>query len=240
MSTVLTSFRKARSVCIILIILSTIYFVTLNRDRCSDSRCSVQEKRYVSPLCNCSKSIPVLNEDALNGSRFRWCSIESDLRGHHQRVVTYSIYGNASNPVMFYRYYSFMKEISLNVEKQYPGWVIRFYHNFNETDHLAFTSLCDIYCRFAHVDLCSINDLERQIGNSTWPFDPALLRRLNKRIYRFLVMLDPQVDVFISRDADSLIIPREVDAVHQWLQSNYTFHLMRDHPAHLGIMLAGK
>jgi hypothetical protein len=236
----LRSCRDLRPVCIILITLGAFYFVHLNRDKCSDSRCSVEDKPYVSPLCNCSKTIPVVNADALDNNRFRWCSIESDLRGHHQRVVTYSIYGNASDPVMFYRYYSLMKQISLNVEKQYPGWVIRFYHNFNETDHLAYTSLCDIYCRFDHVDLCSINDLERQIGNSTWPLDPALLRRLNKRMYRFLVMLDPQVDVFLSRDADSLIIPREVDAVHQWLRSNYTFHLMRDHPAHLGIMLAGK
>ena len=236
----LRSCRDNRLICIVLITLGAFYFVHLNRDKCSDSRCSVQEKRYVSPLCNCSKSIPVLNEDALNGSRFRWCSIDSDLRGHHQRVVTYAIYGNASNTEIFRRFHSLLTNLSLSVEKEYPGWVIRFYHNFNETDHLAFTSLCDIYCRFAHVDLCSINDLERQIGNSTWPVDPALLRVLNKRMYRFLVMLDPQVDVFISRDADSLILKREVDAVHQWLQSNYTFHLMRDHPAHRSIILAGK
>ena len=59
------------------------------------------------------------------------------------------------------------------------------------------------------------------------------------RMYRYLVMLDPLVDTFISRDVDSIIWRREVDAVNQWLESNYTFHLMRDHATHGSIMLAG-
>lgn len=59
-----------------------------------------------------------------------------------------------------------------------------------------------------------------RIGNSTTPIDPALIRGLNPRMYRYLVMLDPNVDMFISRDVDSLIFPREVDAVKQWLPSN--------------------
>jgi hypothetical protein len=67
----------------------------------------------------------------------------------------------------------------------------------------------------------------------------ALIQRLNPRMWRFLVMLDPLVDRFMSRDIDSDIIPREVAAVSQWLQSNFTFHVMRDHPSHGGFMLAG-
>ena len=43
----------------------------------------------------------------------------------------------------------------------------------------------------------------------------------------------------INRDIDSEIIDREVAAVQQWLNSNWTFHVMRDHPSHGGFMLAG-
>jgi hypothetical protein len=70
--------------------------------------------------------------------------------------------------------------------------------------------------------------------------DPTLLTGLNPRMFRYLVMLDTNVDVFISRDVDSLIWPREVDAVEEWLRSNYSFHVMRDHMNHGSVILAGK
>jgi hypothetical protein len=47
-----------------------------------------------------------------------------------------------------------------------------------------------------------------------------------------LPMLDELVDTLMSRDSDSAIYQREVDAVAEWLASNKTFHLMRDHPQH--------
>jgi hypothetical protein len=45
----------------------------------------------------------------------------------------------------------------------------------------------------------------------------------------------------MSRDSDSKIVSREKDAVLEWLASNRTFHLMRDHPAHclFGTILGG-
>jgi hypothetical protein len=54
-----------------------------------------------------------------------------------------------------------------------------------------------------------------------------------------LPVLDGLVDTFMSRDADSVILPRERDAVVQWLASNQSFHMMRDHPAHCIFMLGG-
>lgn len=59
-------------------------------------------------------------------------------------------------------------------------------------------------------------------------------------MFRYLVAFNPDVDLFISRDADSMIRQREVDAVEQWLQSNHvTFHVMRDNIGHDAFMLAG-
>ena len=56
--------------------------------------------------------------------------------------------------------------------------------------------------------------------------------------WRFFPMLDPQVSHMVSRDLDSLINKREAAAVQEWLDSDKSFHFMRDHPAH-GIEILG-
>ncbi|XP_064099258.1 uncharacterized protein LOC135210304 [Macrobrachium nipponense] len=60
------------------------------------------------------------------------------------------------------------------------------------------------------------------------------------KMWRFLVMGDPLVSEFLVRDVDSSILEREVAAVEQWLyNSTALLHVMRDHPSHNGVMLAG-
>lgn len=103
----------------------------------------------------------------------------------------------------------------------------------------AYDQLCQIYCQFDHVDFCSVPLLIERIGNNTTPVDPASLQRLHPRMFRYLVLFDPNADVFISRNVDSLIWRKEVDAVEEWLRSNYTFHVMRDHTNHQSAILAG-
>ena len=51
-------------------------------------------------------------------------------------------------------------------------------------------------------------------------------------VWRFLPLLDPRVDVMVSRDLDSRLGSREVAAVTQWLEQDTSlpFHVMRDHP----------
>ncbi|EFX82274.1 hypothetical protein DAPPUDRAFT_316979 [Daphnia pulex] len=73
-----------------------------------------------------------------------------------------------------------------------------------------------------HIDLCNVTEIieERQLADifaMTW---------------RWLPLLDDMVDVLMSRDTDSPVFARESDAVAEWLASNQTFHIMRDHPAH--------
>ena len=58
-------------------------------------------------------------------------------------------------------------------------------------------------------------------------------------LWRFLPTLDPQVDVFISRDLDSIVKSREMEAEDEWLQSGKSLHVMRDHPEHDVPMLGG-
>ena len=196
------------------------------------------------PLCDCQKEIPSADEStrSTDPQAFQWCSLESSIRGKHQKVIAYTLYGDLLNASIAKRYYSLMENISMTAKEYYPGWVIRIYHNIEDKDTVAHHHLCEIYCRFQDVDLCSLPLLIERIGklnHTVQSIDPALLSNLNPRMYRFLVMLDRNVDVFISRDIDSLIWAREVDAVNEWLQSGYTFHVMRDHIYHYAIILAG-
>ena len=56
--------------------------------------------------------------------------------------------------------------------------------------------------------------------------------------WRFFV-IDDDVDFFLMRDADSIVTVREKVAVDEWLASGRHFHLMRDHPVHSELILAG-
>ena len=57
-------------------------------------------------------------------------------------------------------------------------------------------------------------------------------------VWRFFPTLDTQVELFMSRDLDSPIKPREVEAVDEWVKSEKALHVMRDHPAH-GVPILG-
>jgi protein O-GlcNAc transferase len=57
--------------------------------------------------------------------------------------------------------------------------------------------------------------------------------------WRFEAAYDESVQVSIFRDTDSRLSVREEYAVDEWLRSDKTFHIMRDHPFHGFHMLGG-
>lgn len=57
--------------------------------------------------------------------------------------------------------------------------------------------------------------------------------------WRFETSYDLEVDVSIFRDTDSRLSLREKYAVDEWLSSDKTFHIMRDHPYHMFPILGG-
>ena len=204
---------------------------------------------YISSICNCGKKLAFgddANTTLLDNptSSFDWCSSDTSVRGAHQKVISYSLFGKAENASVFKRYFSLLANLSMTAEKSYPGWVLRIYHDieYNPTGPKrdAYYSMCDVYCKHQNVDLCNVPLMAERLGNSTSPIDPAQIRGLNPKMTRFLPLIDPNVDLYISRDVDSLIWQREVDAVDAWLRSNYTFHIMRDNLYHGSIMLAGE
>jgi hypothetical protein len=57
--------------------------------------------------------------------------------------------------------------------------------------------------------------------------------------WRFKTCYDDSVDISIFRDTDSRLNIREKAAVDEWLLSDKTFHIMRDHPFHGYPLLGG-
>jgi hypothetical protein len=57
--------------------------------------------------------------------------------------------------------------------------------------------------------------------------------------WRFLVEDDPSVDLYLIRDADSVVNIKERWAVADWLGSGKAFHVMRDSSQHSELILAG-
>ncbi|XP_046632183.1 uncharacterized protein LOC124311857 [Daphnia pulicaria] len=150
------------------------------------------------------------------------CSMAADHRGFHQNVIGYSIYGDFSDSNFYGQYLSVFSETLRTIPIRYPGWVVRIYHNITMENVESWTILNNILDLGHHIDLC----------NATQIIKNRELSDIFAMTWRWLPLLDDMVDSFMSRDTDSLIIHREVDAVHEWLASNTTFHIMRDHPYH--------
>ena len=65
------------------------------------------------------------------------------------------------------------------------------------------------------------------------------LANLHGGFWRFAVANDPTVERFIIRDADGRLNDRDATAVQAWVNSNQSFHVMRDHIYHTDLILAG-
>jgi hypothetical protein len=70
-------------------------------------------------------------------------------------------------------------------------------------------------------------------------FRKGRIQRTKPLMWRFEPIDDPEVEIMISRDADSRIYLREKLAVDEWLESGKLFHIMRDHPYHSYQVQAG-
>ena len=124
----------------------------------------------------------------------------------------------------------------LNEAISTSDWQIRVYHDITVNQVQEHKSICDMYCNNDNVDLCDVNVMretwedDRKRTNQLHPI--TNFQKLNRMVWRNLPLLDDQADNLMVRDLDSEINMREVAAVQQWRQSNYTFHVMRDHQHH--------
>lgn len=100
----------------------------------------------------------------------------------------------------------------------YPDWICRFYVGTNTPKDIV-----DKLRSFENVEIVDMG-IE---GNWTGMF------------WRFSAAADKDVDVMLSRDTDSRLTLREKYAVDEWLDSEFDFHIMRDHPYHSTEILGG-
>eukprot|EP00095_Tigriopus_kingsejongensis_P005425 maker-scaffold576_size132709-snap-gene-0.17 protein:Tk05425 transcript:maker-scaffold576_size132709-snap-gene-0.17-mRNA-1 annotation:"hypothetical protein DAPPUDRAFT_96285" len=158
------------------------------------------------------------------------CDTSTWIRGPHQNVIGFSYFEhpNKAAKAQSRKYLQGIQDNLELIQKYYPGYVMRLYHNLSPESPVM-ESLCHLTCHEPMLDLCDISQNPR-LGNATV---------LYATLWRFLPVLDVQVDTFFSRDLDSRVNPREVAAVQQFLDSRKAFHVMRDHPAHSTYIMAG-
>lgn len=69
--------------------------------------------------------------------------------------------------------------------------------------------------------------------------DDLDIPKVHGALWRFLVHDREGVNRYIVRDADSLVFLREKEAVDEWIESGKSLHIMRDHPLHNHLIMAG-
>lgn len=107
----------------------------------------------------------------------------------------------------------------------FPGWTLRFYASASDgrrTPESIVKRLVEL-------------GAEVIIDGGSWS-------RLAPMLWRFAVVEDPGVDLFIVRDADSRLTPRDAAVVGDWLAQDpdkSVFHCIRDHPSHSNYPVSG-
>lgn len=134
-----------------------------------------------------------------------------------KNVVAYSLWGDK---LMYWT--GALKNIE-KVKEYFPGWICRFYIDRNCNPDLINTIKGD------NVEVILVDS----VGHNTNSYSHYGM------FWRFSASEDPDVDIFLSRDCDSRITEREVNAINDWLSSDKDFHIMRDHPYHQVPILGG-
>lgn len=182
--------------------------------------------RFHDMMCSCLGRLGRLDEARQHGTealrlkdestpvlpprQFKLAGVELDKPG--QQVIAFSLFGSD------HRYVLGAVNNAVVARYLYPGWTARFY-----------------------VDESLPDDVRRVLTQNgaqvaTVTGLPAAEYGL---FWRFLVEDDPNVGVYVVRDADSVMTMKERSAVAAWLRSGRAFHVMRDHVQHSELILAG-
>lgn len=128
------------------------------------------------------------------------------------KVISYSLYNKRQKDVL---------NAVINcmlAEKVYPGWICRFY-----IDNTIPPEIEKVLLTFSNVEIIKMEDHK---GSEAM-------------LWRFFPCSDDNVEVMISRDADSWLNEREKVCVDEWLTSDKSFHIIRDHCYHSQKMMGG-
>lgn len=147
------------------------------------------------------------------------------IRGPRQNILSYSLFGTERS----HFYYSKLVNISQQIKQLYSNqWLARIYHD----DSINKSIICDIECAtdpttgnyLNNVEFCHVGHLRKSLLRRDARYNASYI---HPRMWRWLPLGDRFVSNFASRDVDSFILKREVDAVSEWLKSNKSGHVMR-------------
>ncbi|CAF1015993.1 unnamed protein product [Rotaria sordida] len=184
---------------------------------------------YRRQTCSCTRPILAYKSNLIiiDETSSSLCSQYSTFRGFHQRIIAISMYGPKENALFGFNVsLNFLYDLIDDMKKIYPGWILRIYHDTSIKEDI----ICPIECAHNNVDFCNTSSLSN-LGSVNDYIPP--------KIWRFLPAGDLLVDIMGSRDLDSPLSQRELDAVNEWLSTDKAWHAMRDHPFHGVPMLGG-
>jgi len=125
-----------------------------------------------------------------------------------KKIITFSLWGD--NPKYTH---GAIRNADLAMDI-YPGWICRYYTGKSVPQHII-----------DELRLRTNTEIIEMDEDGDW----------NSMFWRFYA-IDDDIDVMLSRDADSRLTIRERLCVDEFLLSDRQFHSMIDHPFHNGIM----
>lgn len=142
--------------------------------------------------------------------------VQDFLRGDEtcilkKRIISFTLYGTKEI------YYEGALANAAMARQYYPGWECRIYIS---------------------------QEVPEQFAQKLASSGVHVIRKIRKKMYhpmlwRVAAAYDENVDAVIFRDLDSRLSAREAGAVQQWLDSGKSFHIMRDHPCHISLIMGG-
>jgi len=127
-----------------------------------------------------------------------------------KKVISFSLWGN--NP----KYTIGAIRNAELADNLYPGWICRFYVG-SDVSEIILKQLSDL----SNTEIITMSEPSNWTG----------------MFWRFFACENS--DIMLSRDTDSRLSTREVNAVNEWLSSDKDFHIMRDHPHHNALIMGG-
>ena len=128
-----------------------------------------------------------------------------------KQVISYSLYGNQLRFLV-----GAIKNAEL-ANRFFPGFTVRYYYGRTVPKWVLSTLIL-----FKNVELIRVDEVEDNIA----------------RTWRFMACADGNVDVVLCRDVDARLSLREAEAHQEFLDSDFGFHIIRDHPTGHGYLIS--
>ena len=170
---------------------------------------------YSRILCKCEDSISTVTTEPQTPEKKQKPGVE-------RKCISYTLYQSSENPVSPVYTNGFLLNVDL-VRILFPGWKIYLYLDTRLNGSAVYNITTTVHSDIVTIVWKSYDSHSKHFGQ-TW---------------RFLVADNEECDRWIVRDTDDRMSIRTLQAVLDWIWTGRSFHIMRDHVLHDGLILAG-